>query len=130
MFRVTAEPVKVFQPAPPIFTSNVAVPVGVPPIPEPEMVTDIDTEAPRVMEPEGVKVGAGTVGISEAALACMLATAQIDKEIRTTIIMICSFFMFFSLLFLVDLDLVIFLIELNLFPMSLILSMFLYFVPE
>jgi hypothetical protein len=45
----------------PIFTWNVAVPVGV--VPVPEIVTDRDSEVPTVVEVGMLKVGAGTVGV-------------------------------------------------------------------
>ena len=51
----------VVQPPAPIFTWNVAVPVGV--VLVPEIVTDKDSEVPTVVEVGMLKVGAGTVGV-------------------------------------------------------------------
>jgi len=57
LLKVTAEPIVVQLPAP-IFTWNVADPVGV--VPVPEIVTDKDSEVPTVVEVGMLKVGAGT----------------------------------------------------------------------
>jgi hypothetical protein len=58
-----AEPMVVQLPLP-ICTWKVAVPVGV--APSPETVVDNDTEVPTVVDPEGLKVGAGTVAGSSS----------------------------------------------------------------
>jgi len=57
LLKVTAEPIVVQLPAP-IFTWNVADPVGV--VLAPEIVTDKDSEVPTVVEVGMLKVGAGT----------------------------------------------------------------------
>ena len=57
LLKVTAEPIVVQLPAP-IFTWNVADPVGV--VLVPEIVTDKDSEVPTVVEVGMLKVGAGT----------------------------------------------------------------------
>jgi hypothetical protein len=76
--------------------------VGVPA--EPVTVTLAVREPPKAIGLAGTRVGTETVGVA-ALTGCMFMNAQIDSEIRNTIIRVCSFFMFFILLFLIDWDL-------------------------